>query len=76
MTGKIILLTDIYEMRKRKEEELAYYNEQLEKLKQKMFFIQKDIEITNLCIEIIEKETVLDIKELVENKKTIDIQPK
>lgn len=76
MTGKIILLTDIYEMRKRKEEELAYYNEQLEKLKQKMFFIQKDIEITNLCIEIIEKETVLDIKELAENKKTIDIQPK
>ena len=68
MTGKIILLTDVYEMRKRKEEELAFYNEQLEKLKQKMFFVQKEIEITTLCIEIIEKEKVIDIKKLVENK--------
>lgn len=69
MTGKIILLTDIYAMRKRKEEELAFYHEQLEKLKEKMFFIQKDIEITNLCIQIIEKETVIDVKELIEGKK-------
>ena len=66
MTGKLILLTDIYEMRKRKEEELAFYNDQLEKLKQKMFFVQKEIDVTTLCIEIIEKETVIDIKKLVE----------
>jgi hypothetical protein len=69
MTGKIILLNDIYEMRKRKEEELAFYHEQLEKLKEKMFFVQKEIDITNLCIEIIEKETVVDIKKLVKEKK-------
>jgi hypothetical protein len=69
MTGKIILLTDIYDMRKRKEEELAFYNEQLEKLKQKMFFVQKEIDITTICIEIIEKETVVDIKKLVQEKK-------
>lgn len=69
MTGKIILLNDIYAMRKRKEEELAFYHEQLEKLKEKMFFVQKEIDITNLCIEIIEKETVLDVKRLVEEKK-------
>jgi hypothetical protein len=66
VTGKLILLTDIYEMRKRKEEELAFYNDQLEKLKQKMFFVQKEIDVTTLCIEIIEKETVIDIKKLVE----------
>lgn len=69
MTGKIILLNDIYEVRRRKEEELAFYHEQLEKLKQKMFFLQKDIEITNICIEIIEKEKVIDIKKLVEENK-------
>jgi len=68
MTGKIIILDDIYEMRKRKEKELAYYQEQLEKLKEKMFFIQKEIDITNLCIDIIEKEIVVDIKKLVQNK--------
>lgn len=68
MTGKIIILDDIYEMRKRKEKELAYYQDQLEKLKEKMFFIQKEIDITNLCIDIIEKEIVVDIKKLVQNK--------
>ena len=68
MTGKIILLNDIYAMRKRKEEELAFYHEQLEKLKQKMFFVQKEIDITNLCIEIIEKETVIDVKKLIKEK--------
>lgn len=68
MTGKIILLNDIYAMRKRKEEELAFYHEQLEKLKQTMFFVQKEIDITNLCIEIIEKETVVDVKKLIKEK--------
>ena len=67
--NKLIILSDIYEMRKRKEEELAFYHEQLDKLKEKMFFIQKDIDITNLCIEIIEKETVVDIKQLIKEKK-------
>lgn len=73
MTGKIILLTDVYEIRKRKEQELAYYHEQLEKLKQKMFFVQKEIDVTNFCIEIIEKETVVDIKKIVEGKKDAGI---
>jgi hypothetical protein len=69
MANKIILLSDIYEHRKIKEKELAYYQDQLEKLKEKMFFIRKDIDITSLCIEIIEKETVIDIKQLVKDKK-------
>ena len=67
--SKIIVLNDIYEMRKRKEKELAFYHEQLKKLNEKMFFVQKEIDITNLCIEIIEKEIVVDIKKLVEDKK-------
>ena len=69
MTGKIILLDDIYDLKKRKEDELAYYNEQLEKLKTKMFFIQKEIDVTNLCIELIEKEKVIDLKKLVRDKR-------
>jgi hypothetical protein len=69
MTGKIILLDDVYDLKKRKEEELAYYNDQLEKLKTKMFFIQKEIDVTNLCIELIEQEKVVDLKKLVKDKK-------
>ena len=56
MTGKIILLTDIYELRKKKEEELVFYHEQLEKLRNKMFFVQKEIDLTNFIIDIIEQE--------------------
>ena len=70
--SKIIVLNDIYEIRRRKEEELAFYHEQLKKLNEKMFFVQKEIDVTNLCIEIIEKEIVVDIKKLVEDKKKND----
>ena len=69
MTGKIILLTDIYEIRKKKEEELQFYHEQLEKLRNKMFFVQKEIDLTNFIIDIIEQEKVIDIKQLIKEKK-------
>lgn len=62
--GKIIILDEIYEHKKRKEKELEFYHNELEKLKTKLFFIQKDIEITNLCIELIEKEKVVELKKL------------
>ena len=62
---KLILLTDIIDQKLRKEKELAYYQKQLEELQEKMFFLRKDIEITNLCISIIETEKVVDIRERV-----------
>ena len=65
---KLILLTDILETKLRKEKELEFYQKELDKLRQKMFFIQKDIDITNLCIEIIEKEKVMDIREEIQKK--------
>ena len=60
---KIILLTDILDTRHRKERELAFYQGELEKLQEKMMFLRKDIQITNLWIEIIEQEKVVDIRE-------------
>ena len=65
-TGKLIKITDIIETKIRKEKELEFYEAELEKLKQKMFFIQKDIDITNIIINIIENEKVMDIKENME----------
>jgi hypothetical protein len=65
---KLILITDILETKLRKEKELQFYQEELEKLKQKMFFLQKDIDITNIIIDMIEKEKVVDIKEQMETK--------
>lgn len=66
--SKLILITDIVETKLRKEKELHYYQEELEKLKQKMFFLQKDIDITNFIINMIESEKVLDIKEQMQSK--------
>ena len=67
--GNIILLHEIYEVRKRKEEELAFYHDQLEKLQLKLFFVQKEVDITNLCIEVIEHEKVVDMRELMGKKR-------
>ena len=68
MAAKLILLSDVIETKLRKEKELEFYQRELEKLQQKMFFLRKDIEVTNLCISIIEQEKVLDIKEQMEKK--------
>jgi hypothetical protein len=67
-SGKLIKITDIIETRVRKEKELEFYEKELKKLQQKMFFIQKDIEITNIIINIIENEKVMDIKENMESR--------
>jgi len=65
---KIIFLTDVIETKVRKEKELEYYQKELEKLQRKMFFVRKEIELTNTIIDIIENEKVLDIREHVHNK--------
>jgi hypothetical protein len=59
----IVDLTEIYEIRDRKERELAYYQKCLEELHIKMGFIQHEIKVTNTIIDMIEEERVLDIKE-------------
>jgi len=66
---KIIMLSEVLEQKIRKEQELEYYQKELEKLQQKMFFIKKDIDITNLIIDMIEKESVVDLKQNLLEKK-------
>lgn len=66
---KIIMLSEVLEQKIRKEQELEYYQKELEKLQQKMFFIKKDIDITNLIIDMIEKENVVDLKQNLLEKK-------
>jgi hypothetical protein len=66
--GKLILLSDVLEQKIRKEKELEFYQRELEKLQQKMFFLRKEIDITNLCITIIQNESVYDVKEQMEKK--------
>ena len=66
---KLIYLTEVLETRVRKEKELEYYAQELEKLKEKMYYIQKDIDLTNVIIDMIEKENVVDFQQHLLDKK-------
>jgi len=61
----IILLDEILDLRSRKKKELEYYNQQLEELKLRMFFIQKEIDLTSNIIGMIEKEKMVDLKKFI-----------
>jgi hypothetical protein len=61
----IILLDEILDLRSKKRKELEYYNQQLEELKMKMFFIQKEIDLTSNIITMIEKEKMVDLKKFI-----------
>tara|TARA_X000000950_G_C13832448_1_gene626796 strand:+ start:144 stop:320 length:177 start_codon:yes stop_codon:yes gene_type:complete len=53
---RILLLKDFVEQKERKEKELEFYRTELDKLNKKMWFVQKEIELTNKIIDIIENE--------------------
>jgi hypothetical protein len=59
--SEILLMTDLLDIRARKLKELEFYNQQLKELQLKMVFIQKEIELTNRIVDMIHKETVIDI---------------
>ena len=60
---KIILLTDILEQRLRKEQELEFYQKELEKLQSKMVGLRREIDLTNTIIDIITTETVIQVND-------------
>jgi len=63
---KIIRLGELIEHRLRKEKEIEYYKQQLLELQDKIFNLQKDVDLTKLIIDIIQSERVVDIQEKVE----------
>jgi hypothetical protein len=67
--SNLILISDIYKLREEKQKELEFYREKLEELQKKMFFLQKEVQLTNFIIDLIEKEKVQDIRDLIETKK-------
>ena len=66
--SNIISIADFLEQKLRKEQELKFYEKQLEELQNKMFFVKKDIEVTNLVIEIINDESRDILRVLREDK--------
>lgn len=63
--SKLILLSDVYKLREQKQRELEFYRKRLEELEKKLFFINKEVELTNYIIDLIEREKLQDLSELV-----------
>jgi hypothetical protein len=59
---KIILITDLIDSKKRKENELIFYNDELNKLHDKMNYLRQEIKLTNDIIHMIEQERIKDLR--------------
>ena len=65
----LILIQDLIDSKLRKEKELKFYQEELDRLQTKMWWVRKEINLTETIIDIIEKEKVMDLQEHIRNKK-------
>ena len=61
--AEIISLTELIETRLRKEQEIEYYQETLERLQKKIGELGKEVSITTIIIDMIESERVLTLDE-------------
>ena len=61
--AKILLIKDIYYLRNRKQQELDFYHLELEKLQLKMNYIRVEMDLTNRIIDMIESESVTDLRD-------------
>ena len=64
----IILLQDIIDLRQQKREELEYYNIELQKLIAKMRLVQREINLTEQIIDMIEREAVIDLQRAIRDR--------
>lgn len=59
--SKIVLLHDVYAIKEQKERELAYYREQLEIIREKLIWIEREYKLTKDIIKMIEQESVVPL---------------
>ena len=72
--GKLIFLADILSSKERKEKELEFYAQEMQKLQDKMYWLRRDIDLTNTIITMIETENIIDFKEHMEKRLLDDSQ--
>ena len=69
MAEGLILIQDLIDTKLRKEKELEFYAAELEKLQTKMFWVKKEIEVTETIMHMIEQEKILDLNERIREKR-------
>ena len=62
----IIKIDDVYRIRDRKKKELQFYQDQLNELQEKLFFLNKEIDMTEFIIKVIEQENIYKKPEEIE----------
>ena len=60
--SKIILITEVLSSRERKQKELLYYKQKRDQLEAKISLLQREIDLTNMILSMIEKEKIEEIK--------------
>ena len=68
MSDNIIIIQDLLDTKARKLKELHFYNEELKKLQEKMKWLKMEIKLTEDIIAMIEREKIVDIKELLKKE--------
>lgn len=65
---KLILLSDFMDQRVRKQNEIEFYEKQMKEIERKLFFLRKERELTATIIDMLAREKVVDLQEMVEEK--------
>lgn len=68
ITPKLILLSEFLDQSKRKDKEIAFYERELKKIEEKLYWLRREKDLTQTIISIISEEKVLDIKEEMEKR--------
>ena len=68
---KLILITDFIEQKLRKEKELEFYLEELQKLQTKIGYLRREVSLTNTIINMIKGEQVYDLQENMLHKDNV-----
>jgi len=67
----IINISDLYDEKERKQKELEFYTEELNKLMLRLGMLQHEIGVTETIINMIEGEYLVDLKQAIEQRKII-----
>ncbi len=59
-------MKDLVDIQDRRESETIFYTNRLDDLNKKLFFIQKEIDLTQTILRLIEKDRILDLRRLLE----------
>tara|TARA_R110000787_G_scaffold8729_4_gene29984 strand:- start:1251 stop:1487 length:237 start_codon:yes stop_codon:yes gene_type:complete len=68
----VVSLVELIEQRLGKEREISFYKQALEDLRVKITALDKDVQITTMIIDLIQREKLLTTAERVSNMQVIE----